>query len=307
MTQFLGIRGWPITAAAIVVLFSGIMGRADETCPPAKSRPAAGTPKLFGFCMDVADSKHRSLPEQARMLRDLGFDGAAYGLWLGKDLDRNLRTFDEAGLNIYLFETRINIAQPVDLRPTPGGIVEAIGKLKGRPAIISVQLYGFPPRDPRGEEPAVRILRQLGDLAAASGLRISIYNHVGNWTESVPYALKIAKKANHPQVGVNFNLCHFLFVDGDKDYRAVLRAGAGKIFVVTINGAKLGSKSWSDGLILPLDQGDFDNRQLLATLRAIGYHGPIGVMCYGLPGDAAQYLRRSMKVWKAWEAEWTKK
>ena len=40
--------------------------------------------------MNVADSEHRSLPEQARMLRELGFDGAAYGLWLGDDLDRNL-------------------------------------------------------------------------------------------------------------------------------------------------------------------------------------------------------------------------
>ncbi len=66
----------------------------------------------------------------------------------------------------------------------------------------------------------------------------------------------------------------------------MLRAAAAKIFVVTINGAKVGSKSWTEGLIMPLDQGDFDNRQLLATLREIGYRGPIGVMCYGIPGDA---------------------
>lgn len=113
---------------------------------------------------------------------------------------------------------------------------------------------------------------------------------MGNWAESVPFALKIVKKANHPQVGVNFNLCHWLAVDGDKDYHAVLRAAGEKIFVVTINGAKLGSKSWTNGLILPLDEGDFDNRQLLATLRAIGYRGPVGVMCYGIPGDAREYL-----------------
>ena len=63
-------------------------------------------------------------------------------------------------------------------------------------------------------------------------------------------------------------------VDGDKDYRPVLREHADKIFAVTINGAKLGSKTWTNGLIQPLDQGDFDNRQLLATLREIGYRGP---------------------------------
>ena len=76
-------------------------------------------------------------------------------------------------------------------------------------------------------------------------------------------------KADHPQVGVNFNLCHWLKVDGDKDYRPVLRENAGKIFVVTINGAQVGSSTWTDGLIQPLDRGDFDNRQLLATLREV--------------------------------------
>ena len=86
----------------------------------------------------------------------------------------------------------------------------------------------------------------------------------------------------------------------------MLRDAGAKIFIVTINGAKLGSKSWTDGLIMPLDQGDFDNRQLLATLREIGYRGPIGVMCYGIPGDARQYLERSMNVWRTWAAERTK-
>ena len=284
--------------AAIAALLVGLVGRADEQ---------PGGPKLFGFCMNVADSKHRSLPEQAQMLRELGFDGAAYGLWLGEELDRNLRTFDAAGLKIYMFEVVADLTRPFDPRSNPPGIGEAVRKLKGRPAILSVQLRGLPPGDPRGAEPAVKMLRQLGDLAAAAGLRISVYNHVGNWAESVPFALKIVKKANHPQVGVNFNLCHWLAVDGDKDYHAVLRAAGEKIFVVTINGAKLGSKSWTNGLILPLDEGDFDNRQLLATLREIGYRGPVGVMCYGIPGDAREYLQRSMNAWKTWQAEGAKK
>lgn len=91
-----------------------------------------------------------------------------------------------------------------------------------------------------------------------------------------------------------------LKVDGDKDYRPVLRENAAKIFVVTINGAQLGSNAWTDGLIQPLDRGDFDNRQLLATLREIGCRGPIGLMCYGIQGDAREHLERSMKVWKSW-------
>jgi sugar phosphate isomerase/epimerase len=89
-------------------------------------------------------------------------------------------------------------------------------------------------------------------------------------------------------------------VDGDKDYKPVLREHADKIFVVTINGAQLGTKKWTNGLIQPLDRGDFDNRQLLQTLREIGYDGPIGLMCYGIPDDPREHLKRSMTVWKSW-------
>ncbi len=287
------IRTGACGAVLLGALLVGPTGRADEMQPP----------KLFAFCMNVADSKHRSLPEQAQMLRELGFDGAAYPLWLGDDLDKNLRIFDAAGLQICLFEAVADLTRPFDPRSNPPGIGEGVRKLKGRPAILSVQLRGFPPGDPRGVDPALKMLRRLGDLAAASGLRISVYNHVGNWAQSVPFALNIVKKVNHPQVGVNFNLCHWLAVDGDKDYGPLLRAAGAKVFVVTINGAKVGSKSWTDGLILPLDRGDFDNQRLLATLREIGYRGPIGVMCYGLSGDARDYLERSMNTWKTWQAE----
>jgi sugar phosphate isomerase/epimerase len=204
-----------------------------------------------------------------------------------------------------MLETAINVAQP-DITLLATEIPEAIRKLKGRPVTISVQLKGFPAGDPRGEEPAVKILRRLGDLAAASGLRISIYNHVGTWTESVLFSMKIVKKTDHPQVGANFNLCHWLMVDGRQDYGPVLRENAHKIFVVTINGATTGSKAWTDGLIQPLDLGDFNNRQLLSTLREIDYRGPIGLMCYGIAGDARDYLERSMKVWKTWQAEFMK-
>jgi len=168
-------------------------------------------------------------------------------------------------------------------------------------------LQGLPPGDSRGEEQALKALRELGDAAAESGLRVSIYHHTGDWTQSLLQALEVVKKANHPRVGANFNLCHWLMIDGDKDYRPVLRANAAKIFAVTINGAKLGSKAWTNGLIQALDQGDFDNRQLLAFLREIGYRGPIGLMCYGIPGDARDHLQRSMSVWKTWQAERAKR
>ena len=81
------------------------------------------------------------------------------------------------------------------------------------------------------------------------------------------------------------------------------RANADKLFCVTLCGAQIGAKTWTNGLIQPLDQGDFDNRAFLATLREIGYKGPVGVMCYGIPGDAREHLARSIAAWKKFSAE----
>ena len=58
-------------------------------------------------------------------------------------------------------------------------------------------------------------------------------------------------------------------------------------------GDKVGRK------ILPLGQGERD-LGLLRINHDSGYRGPIGLMCYGIPGDAREHLARSMKVWRSW-------
>jgi sugar phosphate isomerase/epimerase len=309
-------RGWTLAAMTLATFVLSCAHRA-EIVPTEASRPSAEkqqapwAPKLYPFCMEVADAERRSLSQEAQMLRELGFDGVGYLLWLddadtpvrrlGEDLDANLRTLDEARLPLLATGAPVNVdpnARPYDPR-----LVEAIRRLKGRPLTIDVMLKGFPPGDERGTKPAIRILRRLGDLAAKSGLRISIYHHAGDWTGSFIHTLRVVEEVDHPCVGTNFNLPHWLAVDGDKDYRPHLRAGADKIFVVTICGSKVGGKTVAE-LVQPLDRGDFDNRKLLATLWEIGYRDPIGLQCYGIPGDARKHLQRSMKVWTVWEAEW---
>jgi sugar phosphate isomerase/epimerase len=267
-----------------------------EAGPPA--------PKVYAYCVEIGvpGIKPRGVAELAKMLRAAGFDGAGYSILTGPGLDETLRASDAAGLKVYLLQTSINLAPKATLR-YDAQVPQAIGKLKGRPVTVVVTLGGLKPGDPAGMEPAVQSLRELGDVAAEAGVRISVYNHVGCWNESVPFNVELVKKVNHPQVGFNFNVCHWLKVEGNKDYRPLLRANAGKLFCVTICGAQIGARDWTNGLIQPLDRGDFDNRALLATLREIGYQGPVGVMCYGIPGDAQDYLQRSMKTWKTWTTQ----
>jgi len=279
-----------LAAAIVATLVLGQSVRAEE-----KTR---WPPKLYGFCMELPATTNASIPAQAKLLGELGYDGAGYALWLGEEQGKNLQALDEAGLELRLVYLSVNLdpKEPAfDAR-----VPDALAKLKGRPVTVSVLIRGFPPGDGRGMDGAVKILRELGDLAAKSDLRISIYHHLNDWTESFLYGLEVVKVVDRSNVGMNFNLCHWLKVDGDKDYRAVLRENAKRIFAVTINGAQCDASAWVGGLIQPLDRGDFDNRELLGVLREIGYDGPVGLMCYGIPDDTREHLGRSIRVWKSW-------
>jgi sugar phosphate isomerase/epimerase len=256
-------------------------------------------PKFYAFCVGegVSGLQPRPLEEQVKLLGELGYDGAGFQLWPAAEVDRNLQVFDQAGLKPYLLWTSVNVnaaAGPAYDAKVP----QAIRKLTGRPTTVCVLLTGLKPGDTNGLDFGVKALRDLGDAAAEAGVRVSIYNHVANWTERLPFILEVVRRADHPRVGYNFNLCHWLKTEGAADYRPLLRAHAPKLFCVTLCGATVGAETWTNGLIQPLDKGDFDNRALLAVLREIGYQGPIGLMCYGVPGDAREHLTRSMKVWR---------
>jgi sugar phosphate isomerase/epimerase len=272
---------------------------------PGERPVEAGTPapKVYAYCVEVGvpQIKPRSPAELAKLLRETGFDGGGYPILTGPQLDETLKANDAAGLQIFLLQTAIDVAPKAAAR-YDAQVPVAIRKLKGRPVAVVVTISGLKPGDPAGIEPAVKALRELGDAAAEAGVRISLYNHVDCWNEKVAFNIELAKKVNHPQVGYNFNVCHWLKVEGNKDYRPLLKANPDKLFCVTLCGAQIGAKTWTNGLIQPLDRGDFDNQALLATLREIGYQGPVGVMCYGIPGDTREHLQRSMKTWKTWTA-----
>jgi sugar phosphate isomerase/epimerase len=271
---------------------------------PALSASELAPREFYAYCIEtgVPKVKARPIAEQANLLRELGYDGIGLPLAPADELEASLKTLDAADLRAFMFWASINVnpAKPAALDPK---LLAAVRKLKGRPATVSVLLGGLKAGDPQGMEPAVKALREFGDTAAEAGVRVSIYNHVNNWTESLPFIIEVVRKANHPQVGFNFNLCHWLKVDGGQDYRPLLHENAAKLFCVTINGAQRDAKTWTRGLIQPLDRGDFDNRALLATLDAIGYRGPVGLMCFGVPDEPRDHLARSMKVWKSWHVK----
>jgi sugar phosphate isomerase/epimerase len=251
------------------------------------------------FAMDTAtrDASHKTAEEQVKMLKDLGYPGIGPGYGGVAPLAEMLQMLDEKDLQLFAVYAGINI--------DPGGsaydpsLKEALKVLEGRNTILWLfaQSKEHKPSAQEGDARAVEILRELSDAAAKHTVRIALYPHSGFWIETVDDAVRIAEKVDRPNVGVTFNLCHWLKVSQSRDAKAAIEKAMPHLFVVSINGADTDGQDWKT-LIQTLDRGTFDMKGFLETLRDAGYTGPIGFQGYGIGGDASDNLKRTMAAWE---------
>ena len=284
-----------ITSAALlalaVVRICGLAPFAHESMAGEPSTHA-----FFPFCIDWHDAKKRSFAEQATMLKELGYDGVGH-IWLDGVAER-LKTLDDAGLKLY------QITMTVDLTPDKPAydsrFKDVLDLVKGRHVQFDLLVGGMKPSDPAGDERAVKILREMSDLARDSGSQLLLYPHVSNWIERIEDAVRVADKVDRPNVGVMFNLCHWLRVDPSRDYRSLLASGHAPALgrLDQRRRCRRTTNPGWDHYIQPLDRGSFDVAGLLKTLDELGYKGTIGLQCFGIGGDARDHLARSMAAWR---------
>lgn len=256
---------------------------------------AAFTNVFFPFCIDWHDSKKRTFKEQSDMLKELGYPGVGH-IWLDK-VEERLRTLDAGKLELY------QITIMVDLKPAKptcdARLKEVVPLLKGRATQILLLLNGMKPSDPTGDEKAVPVVREIADLCRDSGVQVLLYPHTDFWLERFEDAMRVEKKVARPNVGTMFNLCHWLRVSKDRNFRSLLEAGKDRLLAVSINGAdEWDEKPGWGHYIQPLGRGSFDVLALLKTLKELGFTGPVGLQCYGIGGDTREHLAESMNTWR---------
>jgi len=249
------------------------------------------------FAMDTAtrDAKHKTAKEQVEMVKELGYAG--FGPHAGGGLAETAKQCRENGVTLVAAYIGANIGK--DQRKYGPELEEAIEALKGTNSMLwlFVQSNEDKISSPSGDDRAVAVIREIADMAAQKGVRVALYPHAGFWVERVEDAVRVVKKVDRRNVGVTFNLCHWLKVDDEKNAEALIKLAMPHLFVVTINGADSGGTSWK-GLIQTLDKGTFDMGGFLKTLGACGYTGPIGFQGYGIGGDAYDNLKRTMAAWR---------
>src|ERR1017187_1740201 len=269
---------------------------------------AGGQPSNEFFAMDTAMVKKLGTPlerSDIEMLAALGYRGVApiasdQAAW--KHLTEKLIPLLDANkLKLYAVYSSARVDRSAfDIDP---GIQQNLAALKPRGTILwlPVTSKDFKPSDPAADSMAVAAVREVADAAARYGLSVSLYPHFGNLIERVEDAVRIAEKTGHQNVGVTFNLCHWLRTDGPDSMARVLKLALPRLSLVTINGADRNGHDWGQ-LIQPLGRGDFDIGELLAELKRLGYRGPIGLQGYDVANhlgiEPSDNLRRSMAAWK---------
>jgi len=249
------------------------------------------------FAMDTGtqDATHKTPAEQVALVKEVGFAGVGPTYHNAAELQQWLVALDQNRLKMFAIYLQLRLD---DVPASLALVKEAAAALRGWDTLLWLYVTDKrgTPFDPNDDAVAVQALREISGYAKDAGLRVALYPHTGLYVQSVEDAVRLAEKVNRENLGVTFNLCHWLMVDG-KDLAASMKAAQLYLFCVTINGADAGGTSWKE-LIQPLDRVTYDVFQLLRLLRKMKYTGPIGLQHYGIGGDARENLEHSMEGWK---------
>jgi sugar phosphate isomerase/epimerase len=231
------------------------------------------------------------LEDKAALLAKLGYAGIA---WRPGQTAEMLAALDKHGLK--MVATYVMLKADMKACPVPAEVIAEVDALKGRETVVWLTINGK--TDDAVVLPAVR---EVADVAARNGLKVALYPHVDFHTDTLDATLRIMRKAGRSNLGVCFNLCHFLKLYDEAELDRTLREAAPHLLLVSINGADSGdtrSMGW-DKLIRPLGEGSFENPRLLRLLDEFGYKGPIALQCFNIKLPAAEHLGKSMSAWRS--------
>jgi sugar phosphate isomerase/epimerase len=252
------------------------------------------------FAMDTAARLEPA--ECAQTLADLGYAGLGGRPATAKAHAAALKAKGLTFFNGY------HVADfPSGQAQLPAELIQAVDGLAGTGgtlwlAINKVTLpLGLSMGPEYGDTVVVPQLRQLVAYARTKGVKISLYPHAGFWAARFETCVRVASKVDDPDLGVTFNLCHWLKVEGsERDPLPLIKEALPRLNFITINGADAGDTQnlgW-DKLIQPLGRGTYDIGSFVAKARAAGYRGPFGFQGYGIKMQPKELLKETMEGWK---------
>ena len=222
-----------------------------------------------------------SATEEANFLKQNGYAGVCQVFDQGPALAKRVAAYEKRNLRVASVYLNVN--------DTP--LLEStIKPLANREAILELTIQKMSPK-------TVAAVRQTASMAEKLDIRVALYPHHGNAIATMPQAIDLVQKVGHPNLGIMFNLCHFLKNEKPETMQAVLTQAAPHLFSISTAGADKQGTNWGT-LIQTLDRGTFQQAELFEILKSLDYQGDVALQCYGVKGDKKQNLRTSMAAWK---------
>ena len=247
---------------------------------------------LVAWCIVPFDSKRRGPEERAAMLERLGFKHFAYD-WRPEHIptfDAEIEALKRHGISLDAFWVA-----PGELNRESRIILDALKRHQVKAELWVLLDLGADrvagPEQKRRVEAAAAKLRPLADEAGKIGCSLALYNH-GGWfgePENQIAIIEHLKAQGVLNVGMVYNLHHGhdhlgRFPELLAKIKPYLRAL--NLNGMDPDGERIGRK------ILPLGQGALD-LELLRTIVASGYQGPIGILGHTMD-DAEERLRDNL-------------
>ncbi len=247
---------------------------------------------LMAWCIVPFDAKNRGPEDRAQMLERLGLHRLAYD-WRAEHVpqfDAEIDALSRHGIELTAWWF------PTQMDDTAKRIIEVIGRRGVKPQLW-VMGGGAPTEDAaeqaaRVEQEAER-LRPIAAAAAGIGCKVALYNH-GAWFGEPENQIAIIERLARDgvsNVGIVYNLHH-----GHSHvprFAALLEQMKPYLLALNINGmAKEGDGAGRK--ILPIGQGELD-LEILRTIRASGWRGPVGILNHMPELDAEERLRDNLE------------
>ena len=254
----------------------------------------------FGNAMNLPNAP-KSFEDQAILVKKIGYQA------MSGSGEQNYFEFrkalDRVGLAMPEIYIELNIDQGIASKDSL--LKKMIRDSKGRDLLITLPIVSklYKNNPVAGDVKLVEMLTPLADYAASYQVNLAIYPHYSLYCESIQHAVKIATMAARSNIGIVFNLCHFLKVEGETQIEEALTQSMPHLMMVSICGADAGDTKNMDWnrLIQPLGAGSFDTYRFVKLLKDKGYQGRIGLQCYNIKEDAAIALSQSLNTWNEYK------
>ena len=263
LTQTLIAKKWFVPSVCLLMLSAALAaggGKAD----------LFDRDNLVAWCIVPFDAARRGPEERAKMLESLGLKQLAYD-WR----DEHIPQFDEEVAAMKRHGVRITawwMAGP-DLNEPNKKILDVVRRHN-----LKMQFWvmaGEPAEKEQADKVrvAAAAIRPLAEKAAKLSCQVGLYNH-GGWFGEPENQLAILAELKLDNVGIVYNLHH-----GHEHlvrFAEILPKIKPHLLALNLNGMtargdQIGKK------IIPIGTGDLD-LDLLRTIKASGYTGPIGIL-----------------------------